>query len=95
MDIHHDTSLKSILEDGSISSTSKAHIHFCLGKGVGLWLVFKPSIHSFRITDSTFISTLHFCFGLIQPLAFSLFMCERGHKLDTFGMHLAFYPLGG
>jgi hypothetical protein len=60
MDIHHDTSFKSILEDDSISSTSKVHIHFCLGKGAGLWLVVKPFIYSFHITHATFTSTLHF-----------------------------------
>jgi len=44
MDIHHDTSLRFILEDDSISSTSKACIHSCLGKGAWLWLVVRPSI---------------------------------------------------
>ncbi len=39
MDFHHDTSLRSILEDDSISLTSRAHICFCLGKGTMLWLV--------------------------------------------------------
>jgi hypothetical protein len=39
MDFHHDTSFRSILEDDSISLTFKIHIHSCLGKGVGLWLV--------------------------------------------------------
>jgi hypothetical protein len=32
MDFHHDTSFKSILDDDSISSTSRAHIQFCLVK---------------------------------------------------------------
>ncbi len=88
MDFHHDTSFKSILENDSISSTSKTHIHFCSNKGAGLWLVVRPSIHSFRITHSIFTSTLHFHLGLIQPLTFSLLMCECGHILDAFGMHL-------
>jgi hypothetical protein len=35
MDIHHDTSLKSILGDDSIFSTSKAHICSCSSKGYG------------------------------------------------------------
>ncbi len=35
MDIHHDTSFRSILEDDSISSTSKARIRSYLGKGQG------------------------------------------------------------
>jgi hypothetical protein len=40
MDIHHDTSLRFILEDDSISLTFKACIHSCLGKGQGYgWLL--------------------------------------------------------
>jgi hypothetical protein len=35
MDFHHDTSLRSILEDDSISSASIARICFSLGKGQG------------------------------------------------------------
>jgi len=38
---------------------------------------------------------LRFYFGLIQPLAFSVFMCECEHKLDTFGTHLVHCPFGG
>jgi hypothetical protein len=34
MDIHHDTSFRSILEDDSISFTFKVHICFCSSKGV-------------------------------------------------------------
>jgi hypothetical protein len=33
MDIHQNTSLKSILKDDYISSTSKTRIHFGLAKG--------------------------------------------------------------
>jgi hypothetical protein len=62
MDIHRDTSFKSILEDDSISSTFKACIRFCSGKGVGLWLIVKPSINSFHIAH--FIFTLALCFHL-------------------------------
>jgi len=36
MDIHHDTSFRSILKYDFISSSSKACICFYLGKGVGL-----------------------------------------------------------
>jgi len=74
MDFHHDTSLKSILQDDSISSTSKANICSCLSKGVGLWSVVRPFICLFRIAHSIFTSVLHFCFGLIRPLAFNLHM---------------------
>jgi hypothetical protein len=49
MDIHHDTSFKSILEENSISWTFKACIHSCSSKGARLWLVAKPFIHSFCI----------------------------------------------
>jgi len=49
MDIDHDTSFRFIMEDDSISLASKIHVHFCPGKGAGLWLVVKPSIHSFHI----------------------------------------------
>jgi hypothetical protein len=36
MDFHHDTSFRSILEDDSISSTSKVYIHSCSNKGARL-----------------------------------------------------------
>jgi hypothetical protein len=35
-----------------------------------------------------------FCFSLIQLSTFSLFMCECGHGLDAYGMHLAHCPFG-
>jgi len=95
MDIHHDTSLKNILEDDSISSASIAHICSCLGKGAGLWLVVKPYICSFHIAHFTFTFTLHIHLGLIQPLASNLFMYECGHGLDASSTHLAHYPFGG
>jgi hypothetical protein len=66
-----------------MSLASKARIHFCSSKGARLWLVAKPSICSFRIAHSTFISMLCFRFDLIQHL-----MCECGHGLDAFGTHL-------
>jgi hypothetical protein len=87
MDFHHNTSLGSILEDDSVSSTSRAHIHSYLGKGGGLWLVDRPSICSFQIVHFTFTSTLHFCLNLIQPSTSTLFMCECGHGLDAYGTH--------
>jgi hypothetical protein len=68
MDSHHDTSVRSILEDDSISSTFKARICSCLGKGAGLWLIVKSSIYSFCIAHSTF--TLMLCFRL--NLAFDI-----------------------
>jgi hypothetical protein len=64
MDIHHDTSFGSILEDDSISLAPKAYICFCLDKGVGLWLIVRPSICSFHITHYIFTSTLDFCLSL-------------------------------
>jgi hypothetical protein len=64
MDIHQDTSFRSILEDDSISFASKARICFCLGKGVGLWLIAKPSICSFR--------TLYFHFNYVFSFQFDL-----------------------
>jgi len=95
MDIHHDTSFRSILEDDSISSTFKTHICNCSSKGVGLWLIVRPSICLFHIAHFTFTSMLHFCFSLIQPLAFSLFMCECEHGLDASSTHLTCYSFGG
>jgi hypothetical protein len=95
MNIRHNTSLKSILEDDSISSTSIARMCSCLCKGVGLWLIVRPSIHSFRITHFIFILALHFRFNLIQPSTFNLFMCDYGHELETFSMHLTCCPFGG
>jgi hypothetical protein len=88
MDIHHNTSFRSILEDDSISLASKAHIHSCSCKKVGLWLIVRPSIHSYRIAYFIFTSTLHFHFSLIQPSTSSLFTCECGHKLDASNTHL-------
>ncbi len=88
MDIHHDTSLKSILEDDSISSTSKICICSCSSKGARLWLVVRPSIYSFHITHFTFTLVLCFCLDLIQPSTSKLFTCEYGHGLDTFNTHL-------
>jgi hypothetical protein len=95
MDVHHDTSLRSILEDDSISSASRAHIHYCSNKRARLWLVVKPSICLFRIAHSTFTSMLHFRLGLIQPFTFHLFICECGHGLDASGTHLTRCVFGG
>ncbi len=95
MDIHHDTSFRSILKDNSISSTSRAHICFCLSKGARLWLITRPSIYSFCIAHSTFTLALHFHLNLIQPLASKFFTYECGHRLDASGTHLFHCPFGG
>ncbi len=88
MDIHHDTSFRFILEDSCISSTFKACIHSCSIKGARLWLIVRPSICLFRITQFIFTSMVRFCFGLIQPLTFNLFMCECGYGLNASSTHL-------
>jgi hypothetical protein len=44
INIHHNTSLKSILEDDSISSISRFHICFCLSKGIGVATPLWPSV---------------------------------------------------
>jgi hypothetical protein len=62
MDIHHDTSLRCILENDYISLTSKVHICSCSNKKVGLWLVVKSFIGLFCIAH--FIFTLALCFHL-------------------------------
>jgi hypothetical protein len=95
MDIHHETSFRSILEDESISLASRSHICSCSSKGVGLWLVTRPSIHSFRIAHCTLTSMLHFRLNLIQPLASSLLTCKCGHELDASSMHLVRCSFGG
>jgi hypothetical protein len=95
MDIHHDTFLRSILEDNSISLTSRARIHYCLGKGVGLWLVVKPFTHLFCITHFTFTSALHFCLDMIPLSTFSFFMCKCEHELDASNMRLIRCLFGG
>ncbi len=95
MYIQHNTSIKSVLEDDSISSTSRTCICSYLSKGAGLWLVVNPSIHSFHIAHSTFTSALHFHLDSIQPSTFSFYTCECGHKLDAFGTHLVRCPFGG
>jgi hypothetical protein len=56
MNIHHD---RSLLEDDSISSAFKAHIHSFSNKGAGLWLIAKSSIHSF-LAHFIFTLMLHF-----------------------------------
>jgi hypothetical protein len=88
MDLHHDTSFRSILEDDYISSTSGARIRSCSGKGEGLWLIIKPFIRLFCIAHFTFNLTLHFRLGWNQASTFSLFTCECGHELDAFSTHL-------
>ncbi len=88
LDIHHDASFRSILEDDSMFLASKTCIRSCSGKGARLWLIVKPSIcflHYYFI----FTSTLHFHRSLIQPLASSLFKCECGHDLDASNTCLA------
>ncbi len=95
MYIQHNTSIKSILEDDSISSTSRTCIYCYSSKGAGLWLVANPFIHLFHIAHSTFTSTLYFRLDLIQPLTFSFLTCEYGHELDAFGTHLVHCPFGG
>jgi hypothetical protein len=95
MDIHHDTYFRAILEYDSISSASRACIHFCSGKGARLWLVVTPSICLFRITHFTFTSMMHLRLSLIKLLASSLFMCKCGHRLDKSSTHLAHCMFGG
>jgi hypothetical protein len=85
----YNTSLRSILEDDSISSASRACIRSCSSKGAGLWLVTRPSIYLFHIAHSTFTLVLHFHLGLIQLTTSNLLTCECGHWLDAFGTHLA------
>ncbi len=84
-------------ENLRITNTLSLHpkLAFLFGKGVRLWLIVRPSICSFCIAHFTFISTLHFCFGLIYSLAFSLFMCECEHGLNATAMHLTCCPFGG
>jgi hypothetical protein len=94
MDFHHNTSLRFILEDDSISLTFRARICSCLGKGAGRWLVAKPFILLFRIAHFIFTSLLRFCLGLIQPLPFHLPTCECGHGLDAFDTHLTCCSFG-
>jgi hypothetical protein len=92
MDIHHNTSLRSILEDDSISLASRACIRFCSSKGVGLYLIVRPSINSLCITHYIFTLALCFHLSLIQPSASGLLICECGHRLDASGTHLAHCP---
>jgi hypothetical protein len=94
MEIHHNTSLKSILEDDSISLASVAHI-CCLGKGARLWLVVRPFICSFHIAHSIFTLMLHFRRSLVKPSTFTFLMCECGHGLNAFSTHLACCPFEG
>jgi hypothetical protein len=81
MDIYHDTSLRFILEEDSISLASKAHIHFCSSKGLGLWLVTKPSIYC---TLHTLFSPQRSIFILVQfspqRLVFSNVSVDMGWK---------------
>jgi hypothetical protein len=84
MDIHHDTYVRSIFEDGSNSLTFRACIRSCLGKGAWLWLVVKLFIHSFWITH--LLSPQHCIFILIW---FSLWHLIFSHvNVDMGWMHL-------
>jgi len=65
MDIHHNTLFKSTSKDESIFLASRARICSYANKGARLWLIVKPFIHSFHITDFTLTSMLRFCFDLI------------------------------
>jgi hypothetical protein len=61
MDFHHDTSLRFILEDDSISFASKARICSCSDKGAGLLLVARHlsirfASHIFFHLNVTFLS---------------------------------------
>ncbi len=90
INIHHNTSFWLIFEDGSISFTYRTCICFCSSKGpTGLWLIARPFICLFHITHSTFTLTMHFRLDLIQPLTFSVVMCECEYRLNTSSMHLA------
>jgi hypothetical protein len=95
MNVHHDTSFRSILYDDSIFSTSKTRIRFYSCKGARLCLIVRPSICLFCIARFTFISVLRFHFDLIQPSPSIFFTCECGHMLNTCSMHLACCPFGG
>jgi hypothetical protein len=65
MEIHHNISFKSILEDEFISLASKACIRCYLGKGTRIWLIIRPSICSFRIA-------LHFHLNIMFLSQFDL-----------------------
>jgi len=95
MNVHHDTSFRSILYDDSIFSTSKTHIRSYSCKGARLCLIARPSICLFCIARFTFISVLRFHLDLIQPSPSILFTCECGHMLNACSMHLACCPFGG
>jgi hypothetical protein len=85
MDIHHDTSFMFILKNDSICSTSKARIHFCLGKGVGLWLL---TSHLFVCFASHILFSLQCC--VFVSVWFSLPHLVFSHvNVDTCWMHVA------
>jgi hypothetical protein len=88
MDIHHNKSLRSILEDDSISLASKACIRFCSSKGMKLWLIIRPSICSFHIA-LYFHLNIVFLSQFDSTLTFSLFTCE------CFDTHFTQYPFKG
>jgi hypothetical protein len=73
MNIHHDTSLRFILEDDFGFLVSRVRVHSCSGKGAMVWLITKPFICLFHIAHFTFILRLRFCLSLIQPLISSFF----------------------
>ncbi len=63
MNIHHDTSLRSILEDDFISLTSKAHIYSCLARGQGYgWLPYHLFV---CFTSHILLSFQHCIFVLV------------------------------
>jgi hypothetical protein len=88
------TSFKSILEDDSISSTSKACIHSCSSKGRGYGWLLNHLLVCF-VSHILFSPSLCFHLGLIQPLSFSFLTCECGHGLHASNMHLTYCLFGG
>jgi hypothetical protein len=94
MDIHHDTSFRSVLEDDSFLMLLEPTFAFVGAKGgamVDYWAIYMYVPHRtlyFHINNN-------FCLSLIQPSKSSLFMCECGHGSNASGTHLTCCPFKG
>ncbi len=76
MNFHHDTSLRSILENDSISSSSRAHICSCSGKG-NKAMVGCQAIYLFILHHTLYFHlSIAFSLQFDQPSTSSTFTCE-------------------
>jgi len=72
----------------------QAHLHSCVGLGVGVWLLIRLTTPTFHLSSVHFFITLHIHLGLPHPTIahFSQFQCA--HTIDNLYTHLLQCPCG-